>query len=274
MTHHEPVRALDDLGAELRRVAIAEDDRRGLGVRGRLRALVPGPQVGGRTVALAASAVVALSGVAWAVPTTRTAIDDITSSFVDWVAGDDNAPGRALAPGDDVPEWLNAEEGRVIAESEGVQLVVQRVENERQGTMLSFPLGPDAHGDEMAIDGSIDGWRERFAQDPLAVLGTMAFDEGHYLDDAGRVPLAGVTASAVERVELRYASGPPLVADGLDGGFVLLADAWRGPHEVVAYAPDHTQLGRVDVSHIDLRYLCARDAACARRLDDGAATSR
>jgi hypothetical protein len=35
-------------------------------------------------------------------------------------------------------------------------------------------------------------------------------DVDDVIDDKGRVPLVGLTARPVERVELRYAAGPPL----------------------------------------------------------------
>jgi hypothetical protein len=50
----------------------------------------------------------------------------------------------------------------------------------------------------------------------------------------GRFPLMGLTARSLERVELRYEQGPPLVETGLDGGFILLADAGRRLHELLA----------------------------------------
>jgi hypothetical protein len=63
-----------------------------------------------------------------------------------------------------------------------------------------------------------------------------------------RFPLFGVTARSVERVELRYASGPPLVAEGVNGGFVLMADATRPLREVIVYSADGHELDRADAS--------------------------
>jgi hypothetical protein len=45
-----------------------------------------------------------------------------------------------------------------------------------------------------------------------------------------------------------------------------MADAWRGPREVVAFDADGTELGRESVSQIDLRHLCERVPSCAARL--------
>lgn len=266
MTEDEPIRLLDDLRAEFRRAAAAVERRKAPRGIGRLRTPMAWPQAGGRLLATVTVAVVALGGVAYAVPATRSAVSDIGSSFSAWVGGDNSeAPGRALQPADNAPPWLNADDGRVIAENEGVKLIVQRVETERYGTMLSFSMG--APGDKRApIDGTLDGWRERFATDPIAILGTMAFTDGRFVDDAGRVPLGGVTAAAVDRVELRYATGPPLIIDNVDGGVVLLADAWRGPREVAAFDDKGTTLGHVDISHIDIRHICERVPTCADRL--------
>jgi hypothetical protein len=49
-------------------------------------------------------------------------------------------------------------------------------------------------------------------------------------------------------VELRYASGPPVVAEGVNGGFVLMADATRPLREIVVYSADGHELDRADAS--------------------------
>lgn len=66
-----------------------------------------------------------------------------------------------------------------------------------------------------------------------------------------------MTARSVKSVALRYASAPPLVQRGLDGGFMLLADAARPPREIVAY----DRAGRV-LEHADMSYISDWGAHC------------
>lgn len=237
------IQALEELEAELARVAGRERPSRGGAPR--------------RALALGASVLVLLAG-AYTVPPTRAAIDDLTSTFAGWVDGDDEAaPGRAVRPEDDAPDWLDEAHSRVIAEAEGVELYVSRVETEKRGTLLDFGLG-----DGVIVSDSIEGWRERFDKHAVVVLGTALMGPEDVLDDRGRSPLLGVTARSVERVEFRYAAGPPLVRDDVEGGFVLLVDAWRAPRELVVYDGARRELERVDVGEFDLRYLCDKDPVC------------
>lgn len=271
MNDHEPIRMLHELGAELGRVAAAEQARGRSGVRARLRALAPRPGTGKRIAALTAAAVIALSGVAYAMPMTRDAVMGIADMFDGWMAGDESqAPGRALRPGDAAPEWVDAASSRVIAEDHGVKIIVRRTETKEHGPMLGVSLNGHVRGG-VSISGTLDGWRERFAENPVAILGTAPLvhqdpSADDFVDDQGRVPLVGLTARPVDRVELRYATGPPLSTRDADGGVILMADAWRGPREVVAFDVDGAELGRENVSHIDLRHLCERVPSCAALL--------
>ncbi len=244
------IQTLDDLGAEFARVA-AERER---------PARRPFPsRVASRTVALALTAVVLVAGGAYAVPATRAAIDDLTATFAGWVAGDEaRPPGRALRPADDAPAWVREEGGRLIAENAGVGLYVSRVDAGR-GPELRFALG-----DAMLFSGSVESWRGWFDRHAAVVFGATNFGRKRGgIDEHGRFPLVGVTARSVDRLELRYADdGPPLAAVGVDGGFVMLADAWRPLRELVAYDVQGRELERVDVDHIDLRYLCERERGC------------
>lgn len=210
----EQIRWLDELGGEFARVAAAEPRRTSLLRRRRIAALV--------------SALV-LAGGAYAVPVTRGAIGDVAR----WIAGEDGAPpGRALRPHEDAPDWVRDGRSRVIAERDGVRLFVTRAHTERRGTLLGFTFGGGTVFD------SVDGWRKRFEQHAMMVLGTAP----------RRYALFGVTARSVARVELRYASGPPLEVRGLHGGFVLLPDAHRPLREIVAYDAAGRELERADVS--------------------------
>jgi hypothetical protein len=132
----------------------------------------------------------------------------------DGVAGDDEqAPGTPLAPGNDAPDWVREQGGRLIAEQNGVELYVTRVDTAERGTLLNFTIG-----DGVAIGGTIDDWRERFDDQAVVVLGAANFGSFRdMLDERGRFPLLGVTARSVDRVELRYAQGPPLRETDVEG---------------------------------------------------------
>ena len=249
----EPIQTLEDLGAEFERVA-AEAERRPSAsrlshFRGRARLA---PVALGLAVLLAASA--------YAVPATRAAVGGIADSLAGWVSGDsDDPPGRALMPGDKAPAWFSASvgEARLIAETDGLGLYVRRMESEK-GPWLEIWLG-----EGRGMGATIDSWRERLGQRAVVVLGYTPFGRRDVLDERGRVPLYGLTTRDVKRVELRYVEGPPVADATGDGGFVLLADAWRPLQEIVAYDESGRVLTTTDVSEFDLRYLCEKDpGAC------------
>lgn len=255
------IRLLDDLGAEFARVAVEAESR------SRTSPGSPRPLLRrARTVALAAGLTVMLGGTAYAVPATRGAVDSVADSLAGWVQGDrDDVPGRALEPGDNAPAWFREGPGeaRVIAEADGVGLYVRRTDSDR-GPVLELGIGSG-----MVMGSTLDEWRERLGEQAVFVLhGPAAFGPRDLLDERGRFPLLGVTTRDVERVELRYAEGPPLLADNGDGGFVLLADAWRPLGELVAYDGTGRVIERIDLTGYDMRYLCEREPGC---LPDAAA---
>jgi hypothetical protein len=255
MTEH--IQLLDDLGAEFARVAgEAERKSRRAPVQP-VRLFRSGPRARGLALALAIAAL--LAGGVYAVPTTRAAVDGIADSLAGWGSGDDDsAPGRALEPGDNVPSWFRDSEGgeaRLIAEADGVGLYVRRADSD-EGPMLEFGLG-----EGVAMADTLEGWRQRLGQHAVAVLGPALVGPRDVLDDRGRFPLLGLTTRDVKRVELRYFDGPPLVGDTGDGGFVLLADAWRRLRELIAYDATGRVLERADVSEPDSRYLCEKEPA-------------
>jgi hypothetical protein len=181
--------------------------------------------------AVAGLAIVA-SG-AYAVPVTRAAIDGlagtVANTFTGWIGGDSaSAPGRPLAATEQAPSYFHEgawssehiNEPRVIAEAGGYKLYAYL---EPQGT-VGFDLGDTGVG--------LGGYAARdFDNHALLILGPGAMQRP---DGQGHLPLFGITASSVTSVELRYDSGPPLRVDGIAGGFVLLAEPSRQPHEVVA----------------------------------------
>jgi hypothetical protein len=237
MTKHD-VQWLDELGAEFARVAAEREQsaRDSWAARSRRAFGLSGAR---RTVVAAVSAFAFLASAAYAVPVTRAAIDDLTDAFAGWIAGNDaDAPGQAVRPGDDAPEWVSTEQGRVIAEAQGVKLFVSRAESEA-GPLLRFTLG-----NGVAQFDTPEGWAKRFENHAVVVLGRSLMPAA----DSRRAPLLGVTARSVASVELRYADGAPDVSDTGDGGFVLIADATRRWRELVAHDEAGRELERVDVS--------------------------
>lgn len=213
-----------------------------------------------RALLVAMAIVVLLGGSAYAVPATRGTVSDIADSFAGLFSGDDgDAPGRPLQAGDRVPAWFQDSavgERRVLAETAGVKLIV-RARSTAEGRWLEFGLG-----EGIVTGDTVESWRERLGQHALVLLGTTAIGPRDLLDDRGRVPLLGVTTRDVRRVELRYADGPTASSEAGDGGFVLLADAWRPLRELVAYGSADRVLDRVDISAQDLRYLCEKEPGC------------
>lgn len=206
-------------------------------------------------LAAAACAAAILGAGAYAVPVTRAAMDDVFSSIAPWAGGDDDdqAPGRPVSPGDDAPDWVRQAPGakRVIAENGGVKLFAVR---EGDGK-LSVALG-----DSVGLTSTLDGWRERFANQAIVVLGPAAFPDGP-LDALGRRPLLGLVARSVTRVELRYESGEPTSEDGLHGGFVLLANAAERPRALVGFDAAGREVDRLDVSDLELQ-ICTDVRGC------------
>lgn len=234
------IQLLEELGAEFARVA-ADHGRASRGLRA--PALTASPR---RALALTVVLLVLASGGAYSVPATRAAIDDVTGALAGWAAGDEQqAPGDPVGAGDNAPSWVRDQGGRLIAETQGVALFVTRTKSE-EGTVLSFSLGGTASGREISIAGfdTLGGWRDQFDQHAVVVLGALPSRFG---DEGKRFPLFGLTARSVDRVELRYASGPPLVATDVDGGFVLLADVTRAIREVAVFDSGR-ELERTDVS--------------------------
>lgn len=222
-----PARALDATEAEIAHVLarVRAEPKRSVHLRAR------GARLRFAMSAVAGLAIVASS--AYAVPATRAAIDDlagtVASTFTGWIGGDSaDAPGRPLTAIEQAPSYFHEgawtsehiNEPRVIAEAGGYKLYAYL---ERQGT-VGFDLGDTGVG--------LGGYAARdFEDHALLVLGPGAMQRP---DEQGHVPLFGITARSVTTVELRYESGPSLRVDGIDGGFVLLAEPNRRPREVVA----------------------------------------
>lgn len=199
--------------------------------------------IGWRRVAAPGLAALALLGAGlYSVPATRAALEDaggtVGGVFSGWLGGDPaEAPGKPLDAGETLPEYLeyledphHAKDPRVIAEAGGYKLYSYI----GASGGLNFELGDTGVGMGFESTGELD-------QAPLDVLGPGAMQ---HADAEGHVPLFGIAAQSVKSVELAYESGPPLRVEGVDGGFVLLAEPSRGPREVVAFDSGGDVLGR------------------------------
>jgi hypothetical protein len=199
------------------------------------------------TVALAALLLLAV--VLYSVPPTRAALEDaggaVGGVFSGWLGGDSaDAPGKPLDADERMPEFLEylddprqAKDPRVIAEAGGYKLYSYI----GSSGGLNFDLG--ATGVGMGFESAAE-----LGDKPLYVLGPGAM---RHADAEGHVPLFGVAAKQVTAVELAYASGPPLRVEGVEGGFVLLAEPDREPRKVLALDAQGEVLGGEPVDEID-----------------------
>lgn len=222
----------------------------------------PRPLVAGRPrpwVAALAALVLVAAGL-WSVPATRAALEDAGSgvggAFSGWLGGDSaEAPGRPLnanepTPAEPTPTYLYdpkaAKEPRVLAEADGYKLYSYI----GSSGGLNFLLGA---GFGMGFESVAE-----LGDAPLHVLGP---GTKRHVDAEGHIPLYGIAAKTVTSIELTYASGPPLRLDGVEGGFVLLAEPAREPEEVLALDSGGEVVGRESVSQDDWeRYLLPKSA--------------
>jgi hypothetical protein len=201
-----------------------------------------------RTPAVALAALLLVAAAIWSVPVTRAALEEagesVGGAFSGWLGGNAaEAPGRPLssdepAPAEPTPTYLydhqSAKEPRVIAEAGGYKLYSYIGSSGGLNFLLGAGVG---FGFENIAE---------LGKAPLHVLGPGAM---RHADAEGHVPLFGIAARSVKSVELTYESGPPLRLDGIDGGFVLLAEPDRGPREVVALNSDGDVVGRESVDN-------------------------
>lgn len=217
-----------------------------------LRRTAPGPRPSLRlpslpaarpAVAVAAATALLLGG-AYAVPATRAAIDDLTgsiaSSFGAYQRGEDaQAPGRPLGHDEAAPFYDRAfahNSPRVIAEAGGYKLVAYL----SPSGSLSFDLGETGVG--MGYPSASE-----LSAGAVYVLGPGAMQ---HADAAGHVPLFGLAAESVASVELEYETGPPLRLDGVEDGWVLLAEPARSPQAIVARNAADEVIERKSVAYI------------------------
>jgi hypothetical protein len=209
------------------------------------RALRPRRRRRAHVFLAALTATIVIGGTAYAIGPVRGAL----GTFAPWIDNDAPPPGQAV---DHAPGWPNVTSPRVIAEAGGVRLIVAREGKDRLAIAL---------GDTVGESGTIKSFQEMFSDHDVVVLGPGSIKLDQTFDDQWRRPLFGITSKLVTRVELTYASGPPTVADGLQGGFVLLADAMRPLRELIAYDAAGRELERVDETKMELR-VCREVRGC------------
>lgn len=186
--------------------------------------------------AIATAIAVAVFGGAYAAPPTRAAIDDLFSTFADWFAGGESAaPGRAIAPREHVPAWVQAEDGekRVLAEAGGEKLIAIR-----QGDTLTLALAASA------TTATIEEWRKSFGDRHVQLVGA-----GRFLPNGrhDRRPLFGVVSASVARIEFAYADrGASVKEDDVAGAFGIVVDTNRRPSALIGYDANGKSVARLD----------------------------
>jgi hypothetical protein len=242
-----PARLLEPREAEVARVlARLGGAPRGASGRAR-RARLAHPWA---RVALPALAVLLLlAGGLYAVPGTRAALEDaattVAETFGAYSQGDSaGSPGRPLQSQEPAPQYFGdsyrgqpfARDPRVLAEAGGYRLYAYRAPS----GALGFDLGDTGVGMGFESPGEI-------GPGAIYILGPGSMS---HPDAAGHVPLFGLAADSVKSVELVYASGPPLRVEGVDGGFVLLAEPGRSPQAVVGLNGGDEVVERAPVGYI------------------------
>lgn len=226
--------------APIRELTPTDDEVARVAANARHTSSRPRPRLA--AVAAAVMAAVLLAATAYSVPVTRAAIEDIAGSLSPWLGGEDTAaPGQPAAS--DAPSWVRDTGGRLIARAGGVSLHVTRTKSRNGEMLLGFALG--SGGVSTATFDTVAGWRDRFAERSVMVLGALP---GRAQGAASRFPLLGVTAASVTSVRLEYAHGAPLVSERVDGGFVLMADGTRPLDTLTVHDESGRAIGRTDVS--------------------------
>lgn len=202
------------------------------------------------------AALTALVAIPTAFAIASTLAGDVEESYRGFLTGEGGtpSPGTLVAPGDPgIPKSLAAddvEEVRLIAAEGEQRFYVSRY----SGGGIAFTL---ASGDRsvMALGSPRPTpWLEDLDGAHIAPMLV-----GFAGQDSAGLPIAGLTSPAVERVELRFGSGPPQTITDLNGGFLIAADVGeqetvdgfltvdREPIEVVAYDAEGTELDRASV---------------------------
>ena len=251
-SHIDELERINELGREFEPSAQARASARAMLIDAaeELRAKAPSRRSRWRTprgLALAA-ALIAIPG---AVALASTLDGDVSDSYSGFLTGADDAtsPGRAVETSDNAPDSLakDSADVRVLASNGTHHLFASR----DVGGAVHFRLDS---GPEFISTGA-NPWLNQFSGNAVVPLFA-----GHPGPGSDRETVAGLTASNVASVELRYSSGPPDVISDPEGAFVFLADVGnpeivggilqvdRKPVEVVAMDENGDELQHVSVS--------------------------
>ena len=217
-------------------------------VEGVVRQLGPRRRFSTRRAVAVGLLCLAVPAAASALTPVRDAFSDAAGTFSGYFDGggsgaaagpEAGGPGRALTSSDTPPGWLTADARtgqRLLAAAGGYALYVVR---EPSGA-FGFALG-----DTVGVSDSAEGWERQFADNSVVLLGP-----GSSVDRDGILPLYGVTAGDVAKVQIRYESGAPTTASARGGGFVALAEFAREPVDLVALGRDGATLQRLGLGYI------------------------
>lgn len=222
----------------------------------------------GRSVALIAALLVIPGTIAIAAGSFG---GDVTDNYAGFLSGEGNdpGPGRAVEPSDDPPaSYLEpGVDGRVLASEDGYHLFAKRdVDGD-----VTFEFGGQAYTGTGA-----NPWTNEFRGDVIVPLFIGLPNPGDT-----RLPVAGLVADGVARVELQYSSGLPDLISHPDDGFLFLADVGRmevvhgltqvdrRPIEVAAFDDAGNLLQRVSVNCAGGPALVVRSGGGGQERDAG-----
>lgn len=184
-----------------------------------------------------------LAGLLLAVPATALAaqpIGDALDSF--------------LGLTDATPVSLDLNAGTVIDEQADVRFAVIR--SQPDDVCLSLDRSVEICGNPRDGD-----WQDQLGDHAVAPVGTLPPKPR-----SGPVPFFVLTAPDARYVEVTYQSGRATTRRVGNGGAVVLANADRGPREIIARDNAGGELGRADISKQQWAW-CYREAGCPEMND-------
>lgn len=193
-----------------------------------------------RLIAAAAATLILGVGTAFAVPQSRDAIFNGFGAFKDFFTGGE-PPGTPVPTGEKEGQlnWFGGSDvatGSVIAQAGPVRLIAFR-----DSTNGMACLGYGLAIEECRPDKE---WIKTLARSPVVVRGPIPQPDAN-----GRLPLVGITADNVTKIELLYTDGGIERVDQIQHGFVLLADPKRKPTTLIARDETGKDLATIDISH-------------------------
>lgn len=196
-----------------------------------------------RIVAIAAATVGLAAGTAMAVPQTRDAIFDVFGSLEEFFSG--GAPPGDPIPPAETPGTLNW----FFGAAPGSQRVLARSGNTRLAAFRQDATGLACISYGLAVEEcrSDAEWIAELKASPVLLRGPIPepFE--------GKLPLIGIVADTVTRVELRYADGTDETLDAIRTGFVLHADPNRNPTSLTARDATGAEVATADLRNLEWR---------------------